>query len=245
MSSDLVPPDHSALASVAPSYERMRIAIAACSRVDEVANLADQAVAAQAYFRQSQDVGNEQEASRIRVRAERRLGDILRAMAENGERQRRGDTRPGIESSAARLSDLGIPRDRASRAMQLAEVPDSEFEAALSKPRIAQPRRMLDERKPAAATPAVRVPAAESTPRKFDLATLWVQRVLDLRLAIGRGELPRPAQCRERFAPADIEKLRAALPVITRYLERVRVGLCPRCDGEGCEHCVPSPRAWP
>lgn len=54
---------------------------------------------------------------------ERRLGEILRAMAQNGERQRRGDTRPGVESSAVRLSDLGIPRDRASRAMQLAEVP--------------------------------------------------------------------------------------------------------------------------
>jgi hypothetical protein len=28
-----------------------------------------------------------------------------------------------------------------------------------------------------------------------------------------------------------------------RYLERVWVGLCLRCDGEGCEHCEPSQRA--
>jgi hypothetical protein len=74
--------------------------------------------------RQSQDVDNEMDASRIRVRAERRLGEILKKMAENGERKAAG--RPDENGSAARLLDLGIPKDRASRAMQLAEVPQEQ-----------------------------------------------------------------------------------------------------------------------
>jgi hypothetical protein len=41
--------------------------------------------------------------------------------------------------------------------MQLADVPESEFEAVLAHPRVAQPRRILEERKPAA-------PPVEKTP---------------------------------------------------------------------------------
>jgi len=78
-------------------------------------NLADQAVAAQAYYRQSQDVDNEMDASRIRMCARSgRLGEIPQ---EDG-----GEHRSSREATTS-LADLGIPKDRASRAMQLAEVP--------------------------------------------------------------------------------------------------------------------------
>lgn len=248
---DIVPLDHSALAAVAPSYERIRVAMAECSRIDEVANLADQAVAAQAYFRQSQDTENEIEASRIRVRAERRLGEILKAMAANGERASRQDTlkqapmSPGA-TSAPTLADLGIPRDRASRAMKLADVPEPEFESALAAPRIAQPRRMLDERKPEADGAAPPGPASSITsPSGANIADFGVKRVLAIHAALGRGELPRPEQARATLAPIEIEKLRAALPSTIRYLEQLRVVLCPRCDGEGCTHCGAARRTQP
>lgn len=101
----------------------MRTAIALCSRVDEIANLADKAVAMQAYFRQSQDVENEMECSRTRLRAERKLGELLRRQAENGERAGKGDRASNVAPrNISTLSDLGIPRDRASRAMQRAQI---------------------------------------------------------------------------------------------------------------------------
>lgn len=61
----------------------------------------------------------------LRVRAERRLGELLKRMAENGERAAKKNGRPSeVQRGAAHtLKDLGIPRDRASRAMQLAAVP--------------------------------------------------------------------------------------------------------------------------
>jgi hypothetical protein len=46
------------------------------------------------------------------------------------------------ESPATTLADLGITRDHASRAMQLAEVPAEEFEAALAEDRVQHPRRL-------------------------------------------------------------------------------------------------------
>jgi hypothetical protein len=47
-------------------------------------------------------------------RAERRMGEILRDMAERGERRDRGNPQLSRDATIG-LSDLGIPRDRASQ----------------------------------------------------------------------------------------------------------------------------------
>ena len=119
---DIVPLDRHELARIAPNYEAMRTAIAKCEKVDEIAELANKAKAIQAYYRQSLDVENEMSSSRIRVRAERRLGEILKKMASNGERQAEhsfhGNQYAGSRrASQQTLKDLGIPADRASRAI--------------------------------------------------------------------------------------------------------------------------------
>ena len=205
-----------ALARVAPNYEAMRTAIACCVKVDEIADLADKAVAAQAYFRQSQDVENEMEASRIRVRAERRLGEILKRMAETGERARRGDVRPGVESSATRLADLGFPTDRASRAMQLAEVPQEQFDAALAEPEVAQPRRILREvkaeREPPKPAPLVPIDKTLS---------LW-GKVRELGSEIESGGVPDLQHWRENLQPFQLDHLRRYVPQIIEYLSTIQ-----------------------
>jgi hypothetical protein len=64
------------------------------------------------------------------------MGQLLEQMRENGKRAKRGEPASQQMSrgatSAPTLSDVGIPRDRASRATQLAEIPEEEFEAALT-----------------------------------------------------------------------------------------------------------------
>lgn len=203
------------LALVAPNYEAMRSAIAVCEKVDEIANLADQAVAAQAYFRQSQDVDNEMQASRIRVRAERRLGEILKRMAETGERVTRATARSSCtaQDDVPTLSDLGIPSDRATRAMQLAEVPQDQFDAALAEPTIAQPRRILkDLREPAPKT-ASKVPIDQTL-------TLW-GKVRDLGTEIEAERVPDLAHWRDNLQPFQLDHLRRYAPLIVAYLTTI------------------------
>jgi hypothetical protein len=67
-------------------------------------------------------VGAEVKAARIRLRAERRLSDLIKAMSDNGQRRLAHDGRPSKVSRGPTLmlGDLGIDRHRASRAMQLA-----------------------------------------------------------------------------------------------------------------------------
>ena len=73
-------------------------------------------------------------------------------MKERGERASQRSDRGNQHSSAAQLStlaDLGIPRDRASRAMQLADVPEEEFEAArcqIARPAEEHPQAVLSSR---------------------------------------------------------------------------------------------------
>ncbi len=65
-------------------------------------------------------------------------------MRKRGERRSKGgDQRSRGAASVDRLSDLGIPPDRAKRAVQLARVPAEQFEAALAEEGVARPGRVL------------------------------------------------------------------------------------------------------
>lgn len=113
-------------------YDAMCRAIAAAYEVDEVKTLMDQARAIEIYAQQSQNLEAERQACEIRLRATRRLGALLeaRAKAKGG--------RPSETHRADRqvlpLAELGITRDLSSKAPRLAEVPEADFEQAVTGP---------------------------------------------------------------------------------------------------------------
>ena len=67
----------------------MRQAIVEAHRVDEVASIRDKALACEYYARLAKDPQNERLACDIRLRAERKAGQLLREM-ERAERGRAG-----------------------------------------------------------------------------------------------------------------------------------------------------------
>lgn len=113
-------------------YEAARTALSECKAVDEVKQWADKAAAMQAYGRMAKDRTMEIDAAEIRIRAERRLGEMLSAQKESG-----GLNKGAAQSNAVvsddrvrppKLSDVGISKDLSSRAQKLAAVPEQEFE---------------------------------------------------------------------------------------------------------------------
>ena len=112
-------------------YDAMCTAIAEAKAVDEVKDIRDKALALAAYARQAKNYDLEIDLCRIRLRAERKAGQLLKQMGEVGERARGGgDLRK--ELSPPTLSDLNINRDQSSDWQKLAGVPEADFEAALA-----------------------------------------------------------------------------------------------------------------
>lgn len=61
-------------------YDAMCTAIADCHRIDEVKDLRDKAMALELYAKQAKNFEAERKASEIRLRAERRTGELLLAL---------------------------------------------------------------------------------------------------------------------------------------------------------------------
>lgn len=117
-------------------YERAKTALAEAHRVDEVKEIRDRAAAAEAYARQARDTQMIQWATEIKVRAERRAGEMLCEMRDRGERAAHGTNRHKKKSHAntsnpPTLAELGVTRMQATRWQALAAMPDEHFETAV------------------------------------------------------------------------------------------------------------------
>jgi N6-adenosine-specific RNA methylase IME4 len=117
-------------------YDTARRALAEAHRVDEVKDIRDRALAMQQYARQAKDSELIEWATEIRLRAERRAGQLLIEMRGNGERQAQGGTgsnqyeqKSPADTSARKLSDLGVTKTQSSRWQHLARLDDEAFEA--------------------------------------------------------------------------------------------------------------------
>lgn len=123
-------------------YDAACRALAECKAVDEVKSWADKAAAMQAYGRMAKDKTLEIDAAEIRLRAERRLGELIaaqkgtvglsRGAAGVGINQHTPDEVRSSVTRAPTLADVGISYDLSSRAQKLAAVPAEQFEVEVA-----------------------------------------------------------------------------------------------------------------
>lgn len=106
-------------------FDAARVAIAKAVSVDEVKDIRDQAEAARKYAQQAGfGLEMQNKCSEIKLRAERRAGQILKKMELRG-----GDRKSKSKSRDVTLIDLGVTKSQSSRWQLEADVPDEEFEA--------------------------------------------------------------------------------------------------------------------
>ena len=109
-------------------YEAARNALQVASSVDEVKDIRDKAAAMAAYARQAKDSALVEWATEIKVRAERRAGQML---AESGIKS----GNPQLSQATTigpTLAEIGISKDQSSRWQKLAGVPEAQFEQAIA-----------------------------------------------------------------------------------------------------------------
>lgn len=132
-------------------YDAACRAVAEAMTVDEVREIAAEADARRAYARQAKNREMEVQAAEIRIRAERRLGELMAAQAETVGVHRGGRPETGFKSNPvsmggaekpASLAEAGIDKNLAHRARTLAAVPEEKFEKLLKDKRERDNRRV-------------------------------------------------------------------------------------------------------
>jgi hypothetical protein len=104
--------------------------LAAASRIDEVKAIKDKAIALELYGRQAKDKDIENWAAEIKLRANRRLGEISAALpTAQGARKDKGTwSDRGTKCKKEILAEAGLSNQDADRAEQVAAIPEKEFE---------------------------------------------------------------------------------------------------------------------
>ena len=117
-------------------YEHARTALAECDRVDECKDWADKSLALAAYARQSRDTELEKTAIRIRARALRKAGEMLK-LVEKGSGKNNQHTQAKVKKAGAEpfhktrketYTAAGMSDRQAKEAVRVANVPDEVFE---------------------------------------------------------------------------------------------------------------------
>lgn len=119
-------------------YQHARTALAAAKQIDEVKEIRDRAVATKLYAQQAKDRSLEIDAAEIRVRAERRLGELIQDQKETvglnrgGRPKQTGSLEHPVPADARpTLAEAGIDKGLADRARKLAVLTLADFEARI------------------------------------------------------------------------------------------------------------------
>jgi hypothetical protein len=120
---------------IAPLYERARHALAEAKAVDEALHVKNHADAWRTYARQARDRAMELDAAEIRIRAERRIGQLMQAQRESVGLATAGRMKNGfLENPISKptLAEAGIDKNIADRARKYAAWKDDRFEERLA-----------------------------------------------------------------------------------------------------------------
>ncbi|MQA65033.1 MAG: hypothetical protein GEU76_03895 [Alphaproteobacteria bacterium] len=116
-------------------YDAACRAIAEAKSVDEVKDVRDKADAMRCYAHQAKNRQLEIDAAEIRMRAERKLGELITAQKEtvglNTGARGIGTSAVPKENRTPTLAEAGIDKKLSSRAQKMAAVPEDKFEGML------------------------------------------------------------------------------------------------------------------
>lgn len=115
-------------------YEAARQALAEANSVDEVKDIRDKAAAVLAYGKQAKDTDLMSWAAEIKVRAERRAGQLLKEMdmaKPPGINQHKVD-RSHDATDPPTLSEMGLDKSQSSRWQKIAAIPEDKFDEMVS-----------------------------------------------------------------------------------------------------------------
>lgn len=114
-------------------YERATLALSECTRIDECQEWANKAEALASYARQSKDETLQKMAERIRARAIRRCGELLRQIepAQGANQNIQDGADPKVLTRTEAATQAGLSERQKKTALRVATVPQADFDTAV------------------------------------------------------------------------------------------------------------------
>jgi hypothetical protein len=138
-------------AGILPSYDAACVAVANARTIDEVQEIASNAEALRAYARQARNRQLELDAAEIRIRANRRVGELMsgqgrtvgKAKGAQGIGTSEGYRETRTPDCPPTLAEAGIDKNQAHSGRTLAAMPKEAFEERLKAKRHRHDRRVV------------------------------------------------------------------------------------------------------
>jgi hypothetical protein len=191
-------------------YDTMCRAIDAAHKVDEVKDIRDKAVALEHYARQAQNTDAERHAAEIRLRAERKAGQLLGKIEKaNGGRPSKTHSPEEQVSKGTVLEELGISRKQSAEWEKLGAMTQRDFDLAIG-----------ESVKPPSTKGILRASAPPPRLRVADPEALWLWgRLLDFER---NGMLGRePAAVLESMTEEMLDDTHRLAPKVAAWLKRI------------------------
>lgn len=200
------------------SYEQAKTALSNCASLDECLNWGDKMEALASYAKQANDDEMMKMATRIRDRAIRRAGELLKQIEPNkGGRpsETRADADPSFSRKAAG-SEAGMSDRQIKTAIRVANVPEADFERQVESANPPTVTKLAEQGKKPAPQPVVDLKGRD--PSEFNRSMHFVAEFEDYAKAIGKFDL-------ETILPGlisdEAERVRAAIAKIDAIHDRI------------------------
>jgi len=146
-------------------YDAAISALAACAKVDEVKDWVDMSAAYAAYARQAKDKEMRKMAIDIRMRAKRRLGELMAEHQVTAGKNKGGRAkRTGLKNNPVSLAEAGIDKNLAHESRTAAALTPAEFEAEVADRKAEVDRPDIRKRENAKLADVAENPEADDEP---------------------------------------------------------------------------------
>lgn len=200
------------------TYESAKVALANCANIDECKDWADKAQALASYAKQANDEELMKMSTRIRDRAIRRAGELLKQI-EPSKGGRPSETRGGASPSFTRkeaAADAGMSPDQAKMAVRIANVPRESFEAQVESANPPTASKLASQGKRPAPQPVIDLKGRD--PQEFNRSLHFIADVQEYADAISRTDLD---LILPGLTQAEADKVRIAIAKIDATHDRI------------------------
>lgn len=210
---------NAANASLPASYEAAKAALANCVSIDECKDWADKAQALASYAKQANDDDMMRQATRIRDRAIRRCGELLKQIEPSKGGRPPAETRVDAHPSFSRqdaATSAGMSPHQAKQAIRVANVPAADFERQVESPKPPTVTALAEQGKKAAPRPVIDLKGRD--PSDFNTALHyvagWEQAARDLAALKHDSAVP-------ILTDAERARLRKAITAVDAITDRI------------------------